>query len=146
MLIRCRRQSNQLSDLSEYKTEVQTAETHIIPQPCTLWGCPNPDVKPFSFFCLFLCFIFFLSLWIYFRITVQTSYSGLGDLFLKFQFLTSCKFSSTRNCNSRTLCTGMQFTVPASRLWADRFTKARVLDAEVSIHFFFVFHIWQHTI
>lgn len=62
MLIRCRRQSNQLSDLSEYKTEVQTAETHILPQPCTLWGCPNPDVKPFSFCCLFLCFIFFFYL------------------------------------------------------------------------------------
>lgn len=147
MLIRCRRQSNQLSDLSEYKTEVQTAETHILPQPCALRGCPNPDVKPFSFLCLCLCFIFFLSLWIYFRITVPTSYSGLGDVFLKFQFLTSCKFSSTRNCNSRTLCTGMQFTAPASRLLADWFTKARVLDAEVFLHFiFFVFHIWQHTI
>lgn len=60
MLIRCRRQSNQLSDLSEYKNEVQTAETHILPQPCNLWGCPNPDVKPFFFFVFSYASFFFI--------------------------------------------------------------------------------------
>lgn len=64
MLIRCRRQSNQLSDLSEYKTEVQTAETHILPQPCTLCGCPNPDVKPFSFFLSFFMLHFFFFIFV----------------------------------------------------------------------------------
>lgn len=49
MLIRCLRQSNQLSDLREYITEVQTAEPYILPQPHTLWSCTNSDVRPFYF-------------------------------------------------------------------------------------------------